>query len=173
MGNRRAREFVLRQADEEGWGRARTLPRPVNGTVGARGCGGLRLQLVVCPSFEEGVAWEVRQRGDEWFLYRSAVVGGPTIQLVGFDWLSADPLRLAGFYARVTALTLPLSPDRSGLAGADGTSYQLAVYGDLWSGWRFQWWSEYPRQWQPIVDLADEMAALFGPAPLADAPRPE
>jgi hypothetical protein len=42
--------------------------------------------------------------------------------------------------------------------------YQLAVFGDLWSSWRFQWWSEAPAAWRPLVAIAEEMIAAFAAA---------
>jgi hypothetical protein len=71
---------------------------------------------------------------------------------------------MAAYFDRVTALTLPLRPDLSGCGGADGTLYELSVVGDLSSGWRFQWWSDWPEQWRPLVELAEEMHAAFSAA---------
>ena len=61
----------------------------------------------------------------------------------------------------MTSLALPLLPDLSGGGGADGSLYQLAVFGDLYSEFRFQWWSEPPIQWQPLVNVANEMIQAF------------
>ncbi|AWM40384.1 hypothetical protein C1280_27605 [Gemmata obscuriglobus] len=52
VGNRRARELMLRQADEADWARVRTQPRPAYSDPHARGIGMRRLQLIVSPSFE-------------------------------------------------------------------------------------------------------------------------
>ena len=71
---------------------------------------------------------------------------------------------LAEYFERLAALTLPLRPDMSGCGGADGTLYEVAVFGDLYSGWRFQWWSDWPEQWRPLVELAEEMHAAFSAA---------
>jgi hypothetical protein len=61
VGNRRARELMLRQAEEADWARVRTEPRPAHCDVHARGIGARRLQLIVAPSFEEVSVWEMRQ----------------------------------------------------------------------------------------------------------------
>ena len=42
--------------------------------------------------------------------------------------------------------------------------YELALFGDLYSEWRFRWWSEWPAQWRPLVELAAEMHAAFAAA---------
>ncbi len=161
VGNRRARELTLRQAEEADWERVRTQPRPAHGDVHARGIGIRRLQLIVAPSFEEVSVWELRQ-GQEWQLIRPRVFARvPTLMLVGHDVVPFSSSALAAYFERVTALTLPLRPDLSGYGGADGTMHELAVYGDLSSAWRFQWWSSSPEQWRPMVELAAEMHAAF------------
>jgi len=99
------------------------------------------------------------QLGAEWHLYESEVVqSSPEIQLLGYRSLTVGSDVLASYFGRVVALSLPVSPDLSSHAGVDGTTTQLAVFGDVDSGWRFQWWSESPPQWQPLVALAREMA---------------
>lgn len=52
-------------------------------------------------------------------------------------------------------------PDLSGMGGADGSNYELAVFGDLYSEFRFQWWSEPPAEWKPLVTIATEMIKAF------------
>ena len=169
MGNRRARELSLRQAEEAERERVRTEPRPAHCDVHARGIGMRRMQLIVAPSFEEGSVWEVRQ-GREWQLIRPRVVGTqPGLLLVGHDVVPFSSASLAAYFERVTALTLPLRPDMSGCGGADGTLHEFAVFGDLSSAWRFQWWSSWPEQWRPLVELAEEMYVAFTGAPSPDA----
>ena len=161
MGNRRARELSLRQAEQADWDRIHTDPRPAHRDVHAHGIGVRRLQLIVAPSFEEASVWEVRQ-GREWQLIRPRVVETqPELLLVGHEIVPFASSALAAYFERVTALTLPLRPDLSGYGGADGTGYELAVFGDLSSAWRFQWWSRWPEQWRPLVELAAEMHAKF------------
>jgi hypothetical protein len=158
---------MLRQADETDWERVRTQPRPADSDPHARGIGMRRLQLIVSPSFETPSVWDVRQvwdtqRGHEWRLIRPRVVESePALLVTGHDVVPMPSAAVVEFFERVTALTLPLRPDMSGSGGADGTLYELAVNGDLYSGWRFQWWSDWPEQWQPLVELAEEMHAAF------------
>jgi len=169
VGNRRARELTLQQAEEAEWERVRTEPRPAHHDVCARGIGGRRLQLIVAPSFDEVSVWEVRQ-GQEWQLIRPRVVETrPTVMLVGHEVVPFASAALSAYFDRVAALTLPLRPDLSGYGGADGTMYELALFGDLWSAWRFQWWSSWPEQWRPMVELAAEMHAAFAAARIPNA----
>lgn len=175
MGNRRARELMLRQADDSDWERVRTQPRPAQSDPHARGIGVRRLQLIVAPSFESASVWDVRQlwnaqREHEWQLIRPRVVETePAIIVVGHDVVPLPSSTVAAYFERVTALTVPLRPDLSGCGGADGTMYELSVAGDLSSGWRFQWWSEWPQQWRLLVELAEEMHAAFATAAGQDA----
>jgi hypothetical protein len=83
------------------------------------------------------------------------------VQLVGYDAIPFPSDRLAAFFQQITALSLPLAPDMSGYGGCDGTMNELAVFGDLWSSWRFRWWSEFPEQWRPLVAIASEMIESF------------
>jgi hypothetical protein len=172
VGNRRARELMLRQAEEADWQRVRVEPRPARCDVHARGIGARRLQLIVAPSFGTVSAWEVRQC-EEWQLIHPHVFAtDPELMLVGHEVVPFDSFKLAAYFERLAALTLPLRPDLSGYGGADGTGYELAMFGDLWSAWRFKWWSEWPEQWRPLVDLAAEMHGAFVAAHSLNAEPP-
>ena len=162
MGNRRGREFLLKQEDEAAWKRAQEEPRLATHDVHARGIGFRRLQLIVLPSFDESSAFEVREQADEWQLFRSQVVESfPTLRLIGYDRVETKSTILEAYFDRITALSLPLKPDLSGGDGLDGVSYQLALFGDLFTEWRFQWWSTSPSQWDPLRCIADEMLQEF------------
>lgn len=169
MGNRRVREFMLRQAEEARWERVRTEPRPVHADAHARGIGMRRLQLVIAPSFEPAAVWEVRQ-GREWQLVRPRVVGTePELLVVGHEVVPFASAALAAYFERLCSIDLPLCPNLSGNGGADGTTHELAIFGDLYSSWRFRWWSDWPEQWRPLVELAEEMHAAFTAAAAPDA----
>jgi hypothetical protein len=164
VGNRRARELKLRQVEEAEWELVRTQPRSAYADAHARGIGLRRMQLIVAPSFEEVSVWEVRQ-GREWQLICPRVVETePALRVVGHEVLSFPSDALAAYFERAASLTFPLRPDLSGHGGADGTVYEVAVFGDLYSEWRFRWWSEWPAQWRPLVELAVEMHAAFAAA---------
>ena len=165
MGNRRSREYRLQQEREADWHRARIVPRLAMDDVTAVGIGPRRLQLIVCPSFNEGLAWEVRQQESKWSLFRSRVVSPwPAVQLAGYDPVPIESSVLSSLFDRVVALRVPVLPDLSGMAGVDGTITQLAVFGDMWFELRFQWWSEAPAQWRPLIEIADEMLRAFSAA---------
>jgi len=151
-----------RQEDALDWDRIRTARRSALNDVRARGIGPRRLQLIVCPSFGESRAWEIRESEGEWRVYESEVVqSSPEIHLLGYRSLTVGSDVLTGYFRRVVELSLPLLPDLSNRAGVDGTTTQLAVFGDMDSGCRFQWWSEAPPQWQPLVVVVREMAETF------------
>ncbi len=165
MANQRARQLAIEQQSAKEWDAIRTSTRSATDDVNVRGIGFRRLQVIVCPSFEDSRAWEVRQLEDEWWLYESDVVQSrPTIQLVGYNLISMDWEVLASFFKRIVSLSIPVSPDLSGGGGLDGKVIQLAVFGDLYSEWRFQWWSQSPTHWKPLIDLANEMIESFSAA---------
>src|SRR5258708_6460756 len=118
MGNRKAREFMSQQQDNAAWERVRSSARPAVCDVHAPGIGHRRLQLIVCPSFEEGQAWEIRQLEKEWSLYRSEVVESwPNVQLIDDRRIPIEPGVLSSFFSRVIALSLPIAPDLNDTAG--------------------------------------------------------
>lgn len=160
MGNRKAREFILQQQDDADWQRVRSETRAAICDVRARGIGHRRLQLIVCPSFEDGQAWEIRQQV-EWRLFRSEVVDPwPNVQLIGYDPISIDPALLSSFFKRAVSLSLPIAPFLNDMEGLDGEITQIAIFGGF-SECRFQWWSESPPEWKPLVDLTAEMLKTF------------
>lgn len=168
MGNRGTKER-RRQMEQEArlareaieWERARTEPLSVSTPIYPPDRGFRRLQLVVADSFEQSSAWELRH-GPEWLLYHSHVVSGQAeILLTGYDRVVMSSDLLGSYFARVTKVNLPLVPDLSSSGGLDGTNYELAVFGDLSSQWRVQWWSTAPPHWKPLVELALEMDAAF------------
>lgn len=161
MGNRRAREFQKQQVDQADRERIRTEPRPAIQNVHARGIGRRRLQLLVLPSFQEGMAWEVRE-AEDWRLARSQVVETePEVMLLGYESIPFASEELASYFERTASLTLPLRPDQGEGGGCDGTLYELALFGAGFSAWRFQWWSVWPEPWRPLVELAAEMETAF------------
>jgi hypothetical protein len=152
---------MLKQAQEADWERIRTEPRPAHGDAYAHGMGRRRLQLIVAPSFGDTSVWEVHQP-QEWQLVRPRVVKtSPELIVVGHALVRFAPSVLSAYFERIVAMTIPVRPDLSGHGGVDGTMYELAVFGDLSSACRFQWWEEGPEQWQPLVELAVEMHAAF------------
>jgi hypothetical protein len=163
MGNRKIRDLMLQKERDEHWQHIRKTPRAATREVFAQGIGQLRMQLIVCPSFEEGRAWEVRSQLGLWKLFEPRIVqqSGLDVQLIGYDSVPFPLNQLAGYFDRVTALSLPIAPDLSGCSGCDGTMYQMAVFGDMFSSWRFHWWSSAPKTWQPLIAIAEEMIAAF------------
>jgi hypothetical protein len=158
---------MLQQQDDPNWQRILREARPAVCDVGAHGIGLRRLQLIVCQSFEyeQDWAWEIRQLQSEWWLFRSEVVESwPHVQLIDYQPIAIDAALLSSFFIRVVALSLPIAPSLNDMAGIDGDITQLAVFGDMFSECRFQWWSGSPPQWQPLVDLAAEMFEAFATA---------
>jgi hypothetical protein len=149
---------------EAGWGTRLAIEDVSIPSVGKR-----RLQLVISPARSEGVAWEIRRFGDEWTLYRSRVAKAWPIKLRGYEAVSIASNVLSSFFSRVVKLSLPISPDLSNSGGLDGTIMQLALFGDLSSECRFQWWSRSAPKWKRLTEIASEMAATFSAAQAAQS----
>jgi hypothetical protein len=81
--------------------------------------------------------------------------------LAGADVISFQSSRLEDYYRRLLAITLPLGPGLDDFGGADGSLFQLAVFGSAEPQIRIQWWSISPPQWQSLVTIANEMIREF------------
>lgn len=168
MGNRRSREFRFEQERQASWDRLRAAPWNPHEYARAFGSGDQRVQLVRLPSFSPPGFWEVCQRGEEWLLYTATVVDPDWSALAvrGYEPVAFPAGRLKAFFDRLVALSVPVMPHLNDMGGADGTVTRLALFGDMWSQVRFQWWSDHPPGWSPLVEVAEEMLAAFGaPAP--------
>ena len=160
MGNKKSREYMKQREDLDAMIRAQTEERPITADVFARGIGVRSIQLVRMPSFVDGYSWDVRQRGNKWTLYRGVIP--PDVRCVrGLARLDADSDTLASFFDDICNLNISLKPDLSSMGGCDGATFQLALFGDLFSEWRIQWWSDAPSQWKSLVAIADRMMAHF------------
>jgi len=143
-------------------GNAHEALRPVEEDVRIPGVGLRRVQLVYAPSFEAGFSWDIRVLDGEFLLYRSDVVTQQWRMLLrGYCRLDFESGRLEDYWGRLRALCLGVSPIYNGMAGADGTDYQLALFGDLSTAIRFTWWSDYSGEWTDLVRIADEMLDDF------------
>lgn len=147
----------------DAWKQANTIPRRVEDDAAIPGTGRRYVQVLYDPPFEhDGWSWELTKPEGGWRVFRSRVViPGPPwhLHLLGYDELEAPQDELNGYFDRLRALSLPISPIYEGSQGRDGTVYQLALFGDLMSEVRFQWWSDPPSQWRPLVSIAEEMIA--------------
>jgi hypothetical protein len=161
MGNRKSREYQKPEQDRALWDRARTTPRNFAQEVQAPGIGIRRLRVIFVPSFENGSAWGLRALGPAWKLFRS-VASSDEEMLSGYEEMDADGDMLRGYFDRLQALTLPIGPLLlNNMGGADGTTYHLALFGDLYSEARFRWWTDYPPQWTLLVDVVNDMIEAF------------
>jgi hypothetical protein len=168
MGNRhRARRVLQRLELEEAWRRVKTEPRTLESEVRIPSAIGVRrLQVAHLPSFDPGSAWDVRELNGRWTLYGSSViVTGTEHRLVGYQLLEIDGAKLSAFVDQARGLSLPVGPLINGMGGCDGTVYHLALFGDMFSEVRFQWWSDPPPQWRPLTALADKMIEVFSGCP--------
>jgi hypothetical protein len=162
MGNPKSRQFIKQQESIRAWETARTSERHFSEDVSAPGIGARKIQVILVPAFEPGFAWDVRLLAPTWRLFRSSVVTSPrSDHLVGYEELDAPSDLLQSHFERLRGISVPLAPPLPDAAGADGTTYHLALFGGLSSELRIQWWSEYPDSWSPAVAIANEMIQEF------------
>lgn len=139
------------------WRNAFSNPIGIHEDRHARMIGVRRIQIVKLPSFEPGATWDIRESGDTFYVYRSDISAhGMLINYTRLDYPSAQA---ATFLRKITKLKFKISPDFSSQGGVDGQKTEIAVFGDLQSGLRFCWWTQWPRNWKPLVDLTEKMIA--------------
>lgn len=161
MGNKnRSRELLKQREIAEAFRHAQTETRDITSDVFVPGIGVRRVQLVEMPSFSEGCSWDVRQVNDTWTLYRATTPVG-TAKAHGYTQQEASSERLQAYFDELCAINLPIKPDLSACAGADGETYQIAIFGDLGTTVRIQWWTDYPSQWNELVGVASRMISEF------------
>jgi hypothetical protein len=165
MGNRRSRELRPEAERQTSWERLRAELWSPDEDLRAFGSGTPRIQIIHLPSFSPGAFWEVCRLREKWLLYTATSVtcGYPEpLKVQGYEIVEFPSEDLRAYFQRLTALALPIAPDLSDRAGVDGTLTRLAIFGDLSSRIRLQWWSTFPPAWTPLVQLTDEMLAAFG-----------
>lgn len=152
-----AERALRRREDEIALLRGESEPRLATEDISARGTSRRRLQLIVQPNFSSSGAWEIRETEEgEWLLFSSNVVDFRPTRLKGWLRLPIESAKLKLFFDRVSSLTLPLGPPQEEILGLDGTMTQLAAFSGF-AEYRFQWWSEYPPSWRPLVIIAEDM----------------
>jgi hypothetical protein len=160
MGHKKSREYTKQREGRTQLIHAQTEERTLIEDVCIPGIGLRRLQVVRMPSFTIGYSWDIRQRDEHWRLFRGEISAGACL-VRGHTELDADSSTLGSLFDEVCALVLPLRPSLSNMGGLDGTLFQLAVFGDLSSALRIQWWSDYPEHWKSMVEIADRMMEYF------------
>jgi hypothetical protein len=161
----RSRQFLKEQERKASWERLRTAPWDPRGPFRAIGSGVERIQLIHSPSFDVARFWEVcelRPSG-EFVLYSSTVQehSWRNLRVQGYEPVPFESDRLRAFLERLKTVQMPIAPALNGLGGLDGETTQLALFGDLHSQVRFQWWSDPPPGWEPLVEIANEMRSAF------------
>lgn len=165
MGNQRRSRQIRQESERQAeWEQLRCDPWFPDEGGQAFGSGKPRVQLIHLPSFTPPRFWEVCQSDDKWLLYKADVLVESyrePIRVRGYDRVEAASADLEQFFRRVISLNLLVAPDLTNRAGCDGSVTRLTIFGDLSSRIRFEWWSEHPPGWTPLVRLAEEMLAAF------------
>jgi len=165
MGNKKAREFLKQREVQEAWNKARNELRRLEDDVYVPAIGLRRVQVAYAPSFEQGFAWDIRELDGSYSLFRSHIaVDSLHAKLKGYQQLDTSSDALKDYLHRLRQISLSISPTFNGMAGLDGTTYQLALFGDMHSNVRFVWWSDPPAQWKELVGLTEKMIEEFSKA---------
>ena len=86
MGSRRSREFRRMDENEWTWRRLKSDTRLAVDDVNASGIGRRRLQLLLLPSFDDPMAFEMHRAESEWRLFSSQVCETyPVPRLLGYE----------------------------------------------------------------------------------------
>jgi hypothetical protein len=164
----RSREYLIREEHLANIRKAKMECRGITEDVHIAGIGLRRIQIAHMPSFFDGCSWDVRQLGEDWFLYRSTIQEA-TNSLIGYDRLLSDPCRLKDMFNNLCSIEMLIAPDLSGMGGCDGESFELAIYGDMSSSIRIRWWCDPPARWQKLTTTATDMIAYFKSLELDDS----
>ena len=139
-------------------------------------------QLLILPSFENPVSWDVikivsRHEAAQTRLCRSTwqmevdeqAMSSPVERLrhprpykptLETDWVLVDATRLEAILSRIRGIRIPLMLAESHV-GLDGTSFELAIGGDCFCNARIGWWCDMPKEWQELAPVVAELERLF------------
>ena len=138
-------------------------------------------QLLILPSFENAVSWDVirvahRRAGAQARLYRSCwrmdidlhAMSSPVERLkyprpysptVEANWVVIDRSRVEVILARLRTAPIPLAVVGPRM-GCDGTAFELSV-GESFCNARISWWGDMPKEWQQLQPIVAELEQLF------------
>jgi hypothetical protein len=153
----------LRREEADALARELARPRRIDEDFRHLVVGHRRVQLLVLPSFDPVVCWDIRGTPDGLALYQAR---GPAHQddmlSPGYWKLDCPKDVLEGFVRRLSDLRLPLAPPLPRMVGLDGTTYEIGIFGlHQWSC-RFRWWEDLPEEWAELAEVAREMVSTFG-----------
>ncbi|MCA9095540.1 MAG: hypothetical protein KDA68_18805 [Planctomycetaceae bacterium] len=138
-------------------------------------------QLLILPSFENPVSWDVvkvvsRKEDAQTRLHRSTwrmdvdcrVMSSPIERLknprpylptLETEWLFIDAAKLENVLSKLRSIRIPLLIAGT-QGGLDGTSFELAV-GEFSCNARIRWWCDMPKEWQELASVVAELDSLF------------
>ena len=132
--------------------------------VELRGIGLRRAHLRCTPSFGPGDAYDIRElRGGDLALYHSEV-SPRSGWMFEYVRVPIDGEALASALTQLQAIEVPIKPWVSSTSRLDGTSFEVALFGDLSSEVRFTWWEDAPPKWKPLAALAKKLFKEFAAA---------
>ena len=167
----RSHQMKKIQESEAAWNRVRTEAWNPESMDRPPYTGVPRIQLIHRHSFQPGVFWEVSERADEWLLYRANVLENRArepVLVTGYEPLAISSATLSSYFKRLTQTSVVIAPYLQSVGGLDGELFRLVLVGNLSSRVQFDWWSDPPPQWLPIVEIVNEMLTTFQAATRGD-----
>lgn len=147
-------QFSMAKAKEE-WRKAFSEIVDLHEDRHAWSIGIRRIQIVYMPSFETGHAWDFREIDGIFKVYRSEI--GKFSKLYNYTAIDFPSKISENFIKYLQKLKLRISPIFVSEAGLDGTTTELAFFGDLHSGFRFRWWSNPPPNWKKMTGYTEKI----------------
>ena len=153
--------------------RSRAVEREIHAAISAiRGrydhisyCGaGTRLiQVLFYPTWDPIESWDICQvENDQLALFRSTGTLTQPMSLLGYERVEAGAAFLQEFVNHVAGAPVCLLCPPEPMAIADGTSYEIAVFGGIQACCRLYWrGGEAPAEWQPLAGKVEAAVARF------------
>ncbi len=139
-------------------------------------------RLLIRPSFENAVGWDVLSlpvpgKPDQVRLFRSCwrmdldlpALRSPVERFkhprayrptVEMDSTPIDAVKIDGLIRRLQSIPIPIGGRRKSPIGRDGTNYELEL-GHFFCYARISWWERLPGEWKALGPVVHEMIALF------------
>lgn len=163
----RRREF-LRQAETREKEEALARPRHPATDIGWRGIGPRIVQVVCKDPWEPVRCWEIRDRSGldaksmKYVVYYSVSQSDDSDLLTGYQQMDVPSETLKNFVRRLSTVSIPIFHRMEPVAIADGTTYEVALYGGIQSSCRLSWRGDSaPETWREIDLLTSEMVDVF------------
>lgn len=123
------------------------------------GIGFRKLQIVIYPSFEMNLGWDIRNQNGDFVVYEYEINSERDLINPGYYLLDADSSKLQAiindFYRLSVSIFMPEME-----IGCDGTSYEVALFTGF-QALRFCWWEEPHENWFQVNRMTRNAIEYF------------